>query len=63
MGAVGGLCEWKSGGATMLPEQYETFDAYKATLTRECDTNNRPARLVVTPDETWADEVYYQVSD
>ena len=60
LAAAGRYCKWKSTLAVDSPNDYDTFDDYRDTLTLECDPGEA-ARLTFTPDSNWPDEVYYQV--
>ena len=58
---VGAGCFWEETSATTHAHDYNTFAAYKATLNIQCDSGDA-ANLTVTPDSTWPDDLYYQVS-
>ncbi|MPC19362.1 Protein Skeletor, isoforms D/E [Portunus trituberculatus] len=57
--AVGSLCQWKHIGQDMW-QQSETFDTYKDSLYKSCDSG-LPGSLVWTVAEDTPDLVYYQV--
>ena len=37
---VGNECKWSSTAATLDPDEYDTFDDYRATLTRSCSSDD-----------------------
>ena len=58
--AVGTYCEYVQG-PNNGPEKYNTFEAYKDTLTLDCPSFRTSGRLEWTPDRETPDLVYYHV--
>ena len=60
--SAGRLCNWVIARGEDSPEDHALFTSYRSTQSLQCHESGKAADLIVTPNDTWPDVLYYQVN-